>query len=162
MEELRANEQYFFTDETVRRLADALERFERPCVLCAPQVGAELEQRGRAVATLDIDERFARLRSFRRWDVCRPSHLDERFDVILCDPPFFNASLSQLFAAVRMLAHFDFARPVMISYLKRREIAILSTFAPFHLQATGICPAYNTVKECERNEIEFYANFEPD
>ena len=90
----------------------------------------------------------------------RPRHLDEEFDLVLCDPPFFNVSLSQLFRAVRMLCRFDLSTKVMISYPVRRSRAIVGTFRPFGLAATGYRPGYLTVQACEKNEIESYANFD--
>lgn len=159
MHEIHANEQYFFQYQTIDAVADLLEDFERPCVLCAPTVGLELEEHGVDVTTLDIDERFNDLAGFQSWDIFRPQHLQQRFDVIFCDPPFFNVSLSQLFAAIRMLAHFDFNQQLMVSYLKRRQNALLGTFGPFNLEATDWSPQYRTVQPCEKNEIEFFANF---
>ncbi len=160
MEEQHNNEQYFFDQPTVDLVADLLEPFERPCVLCAPMVGVELEDRGSDVVTLDIDERFAALRSFRSWNLYRPERLEERFGVVFCDPPFFKASLSQLFRALRVLAHFDFAQPIAVSYLARRGEALLSTFAPFGLQQVAFDLGYRTVKRCEKNDIRLYANFD--
>lgn len=159
LQEHHGREQYFFDDETAGELADLAGSFERPCCLCAPTVGAELHRRGRIVRVLDIDRRFANLYGFMEWNVYRPRRLDEEFGVILCDPPFFNVSLSQLFSALRVLSHFDLARPVAVSYLKRRERAVLGTFALFGLRPTGYRPRYRTVEACDRNEIEFYANF---
>ena len=160
MEERHEREQYFFNEETLRALADVVEHFERPCCLCAPMLGRELHRRGKTVRVLDVDERFADLAGFRRWDLYRPEHLDETFDLIVCDPPFFNVSLSQLFRAVRMLCRFDLTTKVMISYPVRRSRAIVGTFRPFGLAATGYRPGYLTVQACEKNEIEFYANFD--
>jgi hypothetical protein len=159
MEERHEREQYFFDAETLGVLADFVSRFERPCCLCAPMVGRELHRRGRTVRVLDVDRRFADLPGFVEWDLYRPRHLDETFDLILCDPPFFNVSLSQLFTAVRLLAHFDVASNVMISYPVRRRGAILGTFRPFALRPTGYRPGYQTVQQCDKNDIEFYANF---
>ncbi|MCG8405414.1 MAG: protein-lysine N-methyltransferase [Phycisphaerales bacterium] len=159
MQERHENEQYFFDQKAVDAVADLLEPFERPCVLCAPMVGVELEDRGTDVVMLDIDERFASHRSFRRWDLYRPERLEQRFGVVFCDPPFFNVSLSQLFHALRVLAHFDFGQPIAISYLSRRRNALLSTFAPFGVQETTDRLRYRTVKECRKNEIVLFANF---
>ena len=159
MEERHEREQYFFDAETLGALGDFVARFERPCCLCAPMVGRELHRRGLAVRVLDVDRRFADLPGFVEWDLYRPRHLDETFDLILCDPPFFNVSLSQLFTAVRLLAHFDLSTRVMISYPVRRRRALLGTFAPFTLAPTGYRPGYQTVQQCEKNDIEFYANF---
>ena len=160
MDERHEREQYFFDAGTVGRLADLVASFERPCCLCAPMVGRELHRRGRTVRVLDVDERFADLPGFVTWDLYRPRHLDEQFDLVLCDPPFFNVSLSQLFTSVRLLCHFDLSKPVMISYPVRRSRAVLATFAPFGLRPTGYHPGYQTVQKCEKNEIEFYANFD--
>lgn len=160
MYEIHANEQYFFEDSTVDALADLLEQFERPCVLCAPRVGEELEERGVEVAALDIDERFNFLSGFRHWDLYRPEPLETQFEIIFCDPPFFNVSLSRLFTAIRLLAKFDYRQRLIVSYLKRRQGAILGTFSRFNLQPTGWSPTYQTVKKCEKNKIEFFANFD--
>jgi hypothetical protein len=162
MEERHEREQYFFDADTIRVLADFVESFERPCCLCAPMLGRELHRRGRVVRVLDVDRRFADLAGFVEWDLYRPQHLQEEFDLVLCDPPFFNVSLSRLFTAVRMLCHFDLTKRVMISYPVRRSGAILGTFTPFGLRATGYHPAYQTVEKCEKNDIEFFANFDVD
>jgi hypothetical protein len=69
-------------------------------------------------------------------------------------------SLSQLFAAIRLLAQFDFQQPLMVSYLKRRESAVLGTFNKFGLRPSGYFPTYQTVERCERNEIEFFTNLD--
>jgi hypothetical protein len=159
-EEHHHREQYFFDERTLGELAEFVASFETPCCLCAPMLGRELQRRGRAVTVLDVDRRFADLRGFVEWDLYRPRHLERELDLILCDPPFFNVSLSQLFTAVRLLCHFDLTRKVMISYPVRRQNAILGTFAPFNLAPTAYHPTYLTVQKCEKNEIEFYANFD--
>ena len=124
-------------------------------------LGRVLHERGRDdVRVLDVDRRFADLPGFIEWDLYRPRHLDEPFDLVLCDPPFFNVSLSQLFAAVRLLCRFDLTHKVMISYPVRRRRAVLGTFAPFGLAETGYSPGYLSVQRCAKNDIEFYANFQ--
>ena len=120
MDERHENEQYFFDAPTLARLADFLSGWNDACCLCAPLLGQHLAHRGVAVTILDIDERFADTPGFRRFDIYRPERLAQRFSLILCDPPFRKISLSQLFAAVRVLSHYDFAQPLLISYLRRR------------------------------------------
>src|SRR5690349_5948980 len=100
MYELHENEQYFFDEPTLDRLARFLEPWRAPCCLCAPLLGKRLAQRGLAVHVLDIDERFANVRGFQRYDIYRPTWLGVEFGIILCDPPFFNVSLAQLFTAI--------------------------------------------------------------
>src|SRR5262245_62148639 len=90
-------EQYFFAGPTLGELCGLLERFARPVILCAPRLGEAMEQRGHVVPTLDLDERFAHLRGFVRWNIRRPHPLAFKPDLIICDPPFFGVSLSELF-----------------------------------------------------------------
>lgn len=158
VEEQHGREQYFFDSATIERLADFVGSFERPCCLCAPMVGRALHERGKSVAVLDVDHRFEDLPGFVEWDLFRPRHLSEQFDLILVDPPFFNVSLSQLFTAVRLLAHFDLSQKLMIAYPVRRQAALLQVFARFQLSSSGWKPGYLTVQNCDRNEIEFFAN----
>lgn len=158
MEELHKNEQYFFDEATLDELVEFLGGFSSVCCLCAPLLGERLEAAGASVAVLDVDDRFRHLAGFEHWDLFRPRWLGRAFDVIVCDPPFFNASLSRLFAALRTLSRNDFAQPLLVSYLKRRESAILGTFAEFGLAGTGYEPGYRTVQEREANRIEFYSN----
>lgn len=160
MYEIHANEQYFFADETVKALSDLLTRYENPCALCAPSVGRVVAAQKHPVTVLDIDERFEEVAGFHHYNLARPEHLDGRFDLILCDPPFFNISLSQLFTALRLLSHFDLSQRLMVSYLTRRADAVESVFAPFNLRRTAHHPAYQTVRKCERNDIVFFTNFD--
>jgi hypothetical protein len=140
------------------RLADFAAEFPHPCCLCAPRVGEELARRGVTVTILDVDERFAHLPGFRRLDLYRPEWLGEEFGLLLCDPPFFNVSLSQLFHALRLLARHDLRQPLLVSYLTRRAANLLGTFAPFGLEPTGFFPGYQTVQKLARNEVEFFGN----
>ncbi len=158
MDERHENEQYFFDAPTLERLADFMSGWTDACCLCAPLLGQHLARRGVAVTILDIDERFADTPGFRRFDIYRPEHLAQRFSLILCDPPFHKISLSQLFAAVRVLSHYDFRQPLLISYLARRSAALLGTFAKFDLRPTGVFPKYLTVQDTERTAIEFFGN----
>jgi len=158
MYELHKNEQYFFDDATLKRLASFLDRFDHLCILCAPALGQELAQSGRHITVLDIDDRFTHVPGFLHWNIYRPQWLTQTFDIIVCDPPFFNVSLSQLFRAIRMLAHNNFDQPLLISYLHRRAHAIKGTFSPFKIEPTGFYPGYVTVQKTEKNEIEFFSN----
>jgi len=158
MDERHENEQYFFDAPTLARLAGFLSGWDAACCLCAPLLGQHLARRGVAVTILDIDERFAGTPGFRRFDIYRPERLATRFSLILCDPPFHKISLSQLFVAVRILSHYDFQQPMLISYLERRSAALLGSFAPFKLRPTGYCPTYLTVQDTERTAVQFFSN----
>lgn len=160
MLERHENEQYFFDDDTVRRLADIAQQFPNPCCLCAPRVGEELEKRGVRVVNLDSDARFDYLTGYRPFDLFRPKWQGDEFGVIMCDPPFFKVSLSQLFSSIRLLSRHDYSQKVMICYLTRRGANLMGTFHQFGLVPTGFHPGYRTVRNVDRNEIEFFANFE--
>lgn len=162
MLELHENEQYFFDPPTLDHLAGFVAGFSNPCCLCAPLLGRELAGRGVRVSILDIDERFASVPGFRRFDIYRPQWTGERFDLIVCDPPFFKVSLSQLFVAIRVLSQFDTTQPLLVSYLARRSGNLMATFAAFHLAPTGYFPSYQTVDTSQRNQIEFFSNLPGD
>lgn len=162
MHELHENEQYFFSEQTLKQFSELLEPFLTPCILCAPTLAQSLQEYAgsqKTICALDIDTRFEKLLpGFRLWNLYKPTRIDERFDIIFCDPPFFNCSLSQLFSAIRLLSDFDYSQPIMICYLLRREQALLGTFAKFSIQPTGVFASYKTVQDSERNVIQLYSN----
>ena len=158
MQEKHEHEQYFFDKPTLDHLADFVVGYENPCCICAPLLGQELERRGVVVRTLDIDERFAHLRGFRRYDIFRPEWSGEEFGLIVCDPPFYRVSLSQLFHAMRLLSRNLYTQPLLVSYLVRRSANVNGTFARFNLQPTSYHPGYLTVQRTARNDIEFFGN----
>lgn len=158
MYELHENEQYFFDRSTLEHLATFVSSYENPCCICCPLLGRELVNRGVAVRILDIDERFASLPGFRRYDLQRPEWLGEEFGIIVCDPPFYGLSLSRLFAGLRVLSRNLYSQPLLVSYLVRRSSSLMGTFARFNLEPTGYRPIYQTVQKATRNEIEFFGN----
>lgn len=153
-------EQYFFAGPTLDELCRLLERHERPVVVCAPRLGEAMERRGRVVPTLDVDERFARLRGFVPWNIRRPIPLGFVPDLIVCDPPFFGVSLTELSRALRVLAGFDDSVRVAVSYLSRRGAALTGALRRFDLRATGYRPVYMSVENAGRTSIELFANFD--
>lgn len=159
LQERHELEQYFFDRRTIADLSSLIRAHTSPLLLCAPTLARALAQEGRHVWALDIDDRFAALPGYTRWNIRRPTPVDFQPTLIFCDPPFFSVSLSDLFRAVRLLANFDFTTPIAISYLTRRARAIESVFSPFHLRATGYRPTYQTVKNIQRNDIQVFANF---
>ncbi len=158
MYELHKNEQYFFDPPTIARLVSFLSRYDTIGLWCAPMLGKAFANMGKQVTVLDIDERFSDVPGFLYWNIYRPRQLPQTFEIIVCDPPFFKVSLSQLFKAIRVLAHYDFHQKLLISYLSRRQHAIINSFSPFNLKPTGFYPNYVTVQESEKNKIEFFGN----
>ena len=163
MHEDHAREQYFFDPPTVARLAGLLLPFSRPLCLCAPTIAEALGRAGRPVRLLEVDERFAHLPGFLRWDLYRPQALDgdadSRPDVIFCDPPFRKVTLAQLFTALRVLCRDDFGAPILLCHLRSRAADVVGALARFGLQPTNVEPGYVTVKPTEENRVLLYANF---
>lgn len=160
MRERQEIEQYFFDKPTLGHLADFASRFDNPCCLCTPSLGAELEKRGVRVTTLDIDERFSMLRGFRLYDINKPEPPGEKFGVIICDPPFLNVTLAELFEAIKVLSLNDYSQRVIINCLSSRALAITRLFSPFGLETTGYKPSYSTIQNIGRNKMEFFGNLD--
>lgn len=158
MDELHENEQYFFTRATTHAVADIAARFAAPCCLCAPTVGRELARRGVNVTVLDIDTRFADVTGFVHFDALAPHWLAQRFDLIVCDPPYFTVPLSTLARTVRRLAHFDPTQKLLVSTLDRRARAFARAFRGFGLAPTGERPEYETVTPGAKNAISWWGN----
>lgn len=162
MYELHKNEQYFFDDATIEHLCSFFLAYQNICVLCAPMLGRALSEAKKNVTILDIDDRFANIKGYRNWNIYKPEWINQTFDIIFCDPPFFNVSLSQLFKAIRMLSHNNFEQRLMLSYLTRRSSAVTGSFHLFNLKPTGYFPSYVTVQRTEKNEIEIFSNLGDD
>ncbi len=158
MRERQEIEQYFFSEETLNDLANLAMRFSNPLCLCAPSLGAELERRGVEATTLDLDDRFTHLRGFHPYDLSNPQPVDERFGVIICDPPFLTISLRQLFEAICVLSHNSYTQPLIVNYLHSRGPQLMRQFAHFGLRATGYAPRYGTIQNVGKNRMEMYAN----
>lgn len=158
MYENNHSEQYFYNRETIQFLCDELTGFNNICCLCTPTIGMELLKRGKTVRILDVDRRFECFEGFMYFNISRPQWLGEKYDVIVCDPPFFTTSLSQLFLTLRTLSLNDFNQPILITCLQRRAAKFISTFTPFSLVPTGYFPGYQTVEECDRNTIQVFSN----
>lgn len=162
MHENHQREQYFWAPPTLDRLADLVSTFRDPLLLCCPMLGQHLWGRGKQVLTLDVDERFATLPRFVRWDLHRPTPLPGHAvpDLVVVDPPFHRVRLDQLFAGLRVLTRSDRSVPLLIAWPPERATDLLGTFGAAGLRATGIRPAYVTVPD--ELGIEFFSNLDED
>ena len=151
-------EQYFFDPPTVKTLADFAQEFKYPCLLGMPTVAQELARRKKEFRLLDIDERFVDIPGYRKFNLYKPLWTGEEHGIILVDPPFWKVKLSQLFDAIHLLSGFTFSQKLGITYLVRREGALLGTFARFGLHSTGYEPGYVTVQPEAKNRVGLYSN----
>lgn len=159
MQENHQREQYFFTRLTAATLSKMLAKYEHPVLLCAPMLGKHMVEEGRSVTILDIDERFSDVPGFRRWDIHRPEPLEFVPDVIFCDPPFYTVKLDRLYRAITTLTQGSTQTALMVSWLARRQGALLGTFGQFGLTQAGYRPRYVSVPNTV--EIQVYSNVRP-
>ena len=158
MHEDHQKQQYFFDAPTVQTLSNLMAGYDNPCCLCSPMIARELVGRGRSARLLEIDTRVSDVPGFVPWDLYRPKPLGERFDAILCDPPFQKVRLSQLFTALRVLCQGDFRTPIFLCHLDSRSIDVCSALALFGLAPTEIVPGYISVKPTLANGVRLYSN----
>ena len=153
-------EQFFFDKPALVRLAELASFYENPCCLCTPAVGQELTDRGRNVRVLDIDERFAYLPGYRRFDLYEPEDFGEKYDLIICDAPLFTIPMSQLFDVIKMLSQNDYTQQMIVTYKTEFAPAILEAFTPFGLESTGYYPPY--LIDMSQRIVEFFGNLGPE
>ena len=154
------SEAQVFDPATASALADVLASCEKACCVCVPTVARELHRRGRPVRLLDADPGCGELPGFVQWDLNQPTRLADEFDIVLCDPPYYGAVLSDVLQAIRLLCHDDFDRRIMIFYLVRREGSLLRVFREFGLRPTGYRAAFEPDTVGGVREVECYANWD--
>lgn len=155
-------EQYFWTQDTVSRLTHALEFSMDCCCLVTPSLAQAWHNEGRDEVLLDIDDRFAYLPRYIKWDLQSPEPVDagggRRFQIIVFDPPFFYIPIQQLFGAVMEVCASDASTKIMIGFLRREEPLLLTTFKVFQLRRTSFKLEYATVKPNKWTNYALYTN----
>ena len=131
-------EQFYWDEPTRARLLARLGEYRAPLLVGTPSLAVEAENAGLAYTLLDVDERFAFLPGFRRYDLFDDAETPEfDCDAIFCDPPFANFELDQLKAALTSLAggaslagklRWRGEPALFIAYNAKREEALLQTF----------------------------------
>jgi len=157
MQENHQREQYWYDEATLRRLSQLVWQYRKVVGLCCPMLGKYMADRGyHPPLVLDIDTRFVGNRWFRPWNIHDPKPLEFHPDLVVVDPPFFTIKLDRLWAAMGRIVEFDYTTPLVVSWPKRREAALLGTFAHYNLKPTGLKPGYVSCSP----DVEFYANFD--
>ena len=151
-------EQYFWTEDTVMRLVKSLEFVSNICCLTAPSLGVGLHTMGREETVLDIDTRFSYLPKFKYFDMRHPVELDDHFEMIIMDPPFFYIPLEVMRDAVLTITKGNTDVKLIIGFLKREEASLLRVFSDFKLKRTGFSLNYATVKGNKWGNYCLYSN----
>ena len=131
-------EQFYWDEPTRARLLKRLGEYRAPLLVGTPSLAVDAENAGLPYLLLDVDERFAFLPGFRRYDLFDNAETPEfDCDAILCDPPFANFELDQLRTALtRLVGAASLAGKLrwrgepdlFIAYNAKREEALLRAF----------------------------------
>lgn len=168
--ERRDLEQYFWTQNTIDKLGEALQLEFGPeavCCLCTPSLAHTFwTERKEALSLLDIDTRFEYLPKFYYFDLRRPSDTDlasdqEFWRIIVFDPPFFYIPMEILYKAVLHVCDGKIeSTKLLVGFLKREETQLLTIFKSFNLRRTNFPLEYQHVKPNKWRNYALYSNID--
>ena len=138
------------------RYSDPEELVKKVCLICAPSLSkAFYDQLGYVVTCLDIDRRFEDLPGFCYFDLQKPDEcqdprvLQNEFEIIIFDPPFFYITLDQMSSALKVVSKYSTNHAKMtigMSFMVRDETQVKQSFSQFKLERTNLNLEYATVK----------------
>ena len=160
MKEKRELEQYFWTSKTVKDLLNACQYITDVCCLTTPSLAHGFNENNRDEKLFDIDERFDYLPRSEKFDIQNPHDIDDKFNIIVIDPPFFNITTKELFDATNVITNNDYSTYIVIAYLKRFEYPLLETFKPYGISETNLMPEYAHIKENKWSNFKIYSNID--
>jgi len=159
--EIKDWEQYFFTENVLIDIIDALEYEENILCLCTPAVAdAFWRLKNRKIMCLDIDKRFDYLPGFVYFDLLKPHRLNFKPNVIIVDPPFFKINLIDLYNAIDFLTEGDKMTKIIFAFVKREQKFLLYTFESYNLQLTKFKLEYRSVDATKWDNYGIYTNYE--
>ena len=158
IKENRTNEQFFWTINTVKQLMNAFKYTYECCCLTTPSLGHAFHEAGRDEKVLDIDDRFKYLPKFEKFDIKNPHNLDETFNVIVIDPPFFVITLKELYDAVNIITKNNFDTKIVIGFLARHNKLLLETFKKYGISETKTKLEYAHIKPHKWHNFKLYSN----
>lgn len=160
IKEKRHLEQYFWTTDTVNTLMNACQYITSTCCLTTPSLAHAFYENGKNEKLLDIDERFKYLPRFEKYDIKNPHKIQEEFNIIVIDPPFFNITTQELFEATNVITNNNFSTNIVIAYLVRFEYALLETFKDYGISETTLVPEYAHIKSNKWKNFKIYSNID--
>lgn len=154
-------EQYFFTENVLRNLVDALEFEDDILCLCTPAVADSFYKlKDRVITCLDIDDRFNYLPGYIKYDLLNPKPIDFKPKVIIVDPPFFGINLVDLYNCVELLTQCDKTTKIIFAFVQREERALFAIFKSYNLKSTKFKLEYQTVDPTKWSNYGLYSNYE--
>jgi hypothetical protein len=154
-------EQYFFTENVLSNLVEALTYEDDILCLCTPAVADAFHRlKERTVACLDIDDRFNYLPGYMSYDVLNPVEIEFKPKVIIIDPPFFGIGLPDLYKAVECITKGDKSTKILFAFVQREEKSLLFAFKSYGLKATKFKLEYVSVDPTKWDNYALYSNYE--
>jgi hypothetical protein len=154
-------EQYFFTENVLSSLVDALTYEDDILCLCTPAVAdAFYRLKNRVVHCLDIDDRFSYLPGFVKYDILNPTEIELTPKVIIVDPPFFKMNLIDLYKCIDFLTKGDKTTKVLFAFVSREEKSLFHAFKTYNLKATKFKLEYQSVDPTKWSNYGLYSNYE--
>ncbi len=158
-------EQFFYSDESTRRIYQLVTTYNYPVLLCNPSLAVMAEKdddNDTSYLLLDRDDRFNFLKGYKEFSLTEPFLVDIRYkyDAIFVDPPFANVSPSQLVKCIRLMGSTEerHSAPIFIAYNSKREEELVKAFDELP------CPTltrlfrlnYRSVREDMQDHIYLY------
>jgi len=151
-------EQFFWTKETVQQLMNSCLIFDDCCCLTTPSLAHEFHVNNNDQTLLDIDERFNYLPKFKYYDVREPYELDETFQLLILDPPFFYVPIDEFRKAVDIITDKNYNTKILLGFIKRKEKQLMQAFKPYNLKMTNFQLKYASIKPNKWNNFALYSN----
>jgi hypothetical protein len=165
LEEIKDNEQFFWSRETVEKLAKACEFtfVEETCCLTTPSLAHYWHENGREETLLDIDTRFSYIPGFKYYDLRKPDPdigPDDNFRLLIIDPPFFIVPIETIGEAVDQITGKDYDTKIIIGFLSREEKRLQLAFEHYCLKPTKFPLQYPSIKENKWQNFVLYSNID--
>ena len=160
MDEKHEYEQFFWTQNVVDKLMDACKYqfVEKICCLTTPSLAHGFHDNDREEVLLDVDKRFSYLPKYKYYDVRDPYKMNESFELLVLDPPFYVVPIEQFKTAVDVLTGKNYETKLIIGFLKREEKRLMQAFKDYNIKKTGFKLEYAAIKPNKWDNFALYSN----
>jgi hypothetical protein len=119
-----------------------------------------MNEDGREEVLLDIDKRFEYLPKFIFYDVTNPNKLEEKFKLLVIDPPFFLIPIEKITETVDILTNKNYNTKIIIAFIKRAEQRLRKAFINYKLYPTTFRLEYASIKDNKWKNFCLYSNID--
>lgn len=107
-----------------------------------------------------MNTRFDYLPRYKYYDVCSPTEIDEKFRIIILDPPYFVVPIEQFRVAVDKITKKDYTTKILLGFLKREEKKLMKAFDDYNLKPTRFPLEYASIKPSKWKNFCLYSNMD--